>query len=223
MAVELELFSDVVCPWCFIGKRRLAAVRKARPELEVSVRWRAFELQPGMPAEGTELRPFFEKKFGGSAAVERAFARVTEIGAEDGIRFDFPKQQRAVNSRLAHRAIKLAAEQSLPAGDAVMEACMSGYFEQGIDIGSPDALLAHLTRSQVPVDLAQLGKALREGGGQAAFEADMARVRQVRVTAVPFFLLGSAYAMSGAGAEEELGAFLEQGLGELGRRAGAPN
>lgn len=89
LRVAIDIFSDVVCPWCFIGKRRLTAATAALPSIMTDVRWRAFELHPYIPTDGFDARSFFNKKFGGVRETERAFAHVVRIGAEEGIAFNF--------------------------------------------------------------------------------------------------------------------------------------
>ena len=207
-AIDLEVFSDVACPWCYIGRRRLAQALARPGAPPATVRWRAFELQPSLPLEGVEARPYYARKFGGEARVEAMFARVNEVGRGDGIRFDFDAMRRAPNTRLAHRAIQLAQAQG--AGDAAAAACFHGHFEAGVDISSLDALLAHLARRELPLDLDALRDRLRRGDGESQVAADEREAAQLGVTGVPFFVANRKLAVSGAQPPEVLARLLAE-------------
>src|ERR1700736_6366662 len=102
--MNIEIFSDVACPWCFIGKRRLGralATAGVRAQLVL----RAFQLKPGVPAAGVPAQSFFERKFGSAERMRAVFERVTQIGRDEGIAFDFSTQSRAPNTELCHRVI----------------------------------------------------------------------------------------------------------------------
>jgi predicted DsbA family dithiol-disulfide isomerase len=206
--IQLELFADVVCPWCYIGAVRLARALAAPGAPAARLRWRAFELQPSLPPEGVEARPFYEKKFGGKARVDAIFARTTEVARGDGLTLRFDLMRRAPNSRLAHRAILLAQEDG--AGEAAAMACLRGHFEEGADLGDRDALLDLLARHGVPVDVAALRERLAAGAAREQVIADEREAAQLGVTAVPFFVANRRLAVSGAQPPAVLGELLAE-------------
>lgn len=206
MAVNLEVFSDIACPWCFIGKRRLFETLGSDANAdEVSITWRAFMLQPGLPAEGLPAREFYRQKFGSEGAVQAAFDRVTQAGKSVGIHFNFEAMKVAANTKLAHRAIKVCA--ALGEGNAATEALFRAHFEDGANVGMLADVMAALERHKVPVDLSEVKAALQSGAGDDAVEQDVARAAALGVGGVPLFLAPSAkglLAVEGAQSPEVL-------------------
>jgi predicted DsbA family dithiol-disulfide isomerase len=136
--LSIVVYSDVICPWCYVGKRRLeAALGDPGMPAQVRFAWRPFELNPDMPAEGVERRTYRQRKFGEarSAELDRTMA---ETGRELGIAFAFDRMQRTPNTRLAHRLIWEADRQGRQ--DALVERLFRGYFEEALDIGAPEIL-----------------------------------------------------------------------------------
>ncbi len=138
----IEVISDVVCPWCFIGKRRLERALAARPETGVEVVWRTFQLNPDMPPEGMDRKRYLAVKFGSAKRAASVYKQISETGAGDGIAFDFDAIRRTPNTIDAHRLIRFAAE-SDKAGrqDQVVEQLFRRYFLEGGDIGEVDSLV----------------------------------------------------------------------------------
>lgn len=198
--IELEVVSDVACPWCFIAHRRLARILDSDPATgaATTIRWRAFQLQPELPAEGLPAGPFFEAKFGGPDRVRAVRSRVVEAGAAEGIAFAFERQARVFNTRLAHRVVALVQE----AGDAtpVMDALFVANFQEGLDLGDPEVLLARLVAGGVlDGDGAERLRArLDAGQGEAAVDEDLRFAAAVGVTGVPFVIANRRVALSGA-------------------------
>jgi predicted DsbA family dithiol-disulfide isomerase len=193
--VQLDVFADIACPWCLIGHRRLERALAEEPPGSVEVRWRAFQLAPEIPAEGIPRMEYFTRKFGSPERVEQIFAHTTAQGRESGVSFDFHAAARAVNTRLGHRAVKLAAADGLNAGRS-MEALMSGYLEHGIDVGDPGELERLLTaRGLAPRGLRQR---LAGDEGDAAVEEDLRLAARIGLHAVPAFVADAGVALSGA-------------------------
>ena len=138
-ALTIEVVSDVVCPWCYIGKRRLEkALEQTKDELEVTIRWLPFQLNPDMP-EGGMARPDYRKaKFGSVERGRELDARVAGEGRGEGIAFAFERMQRTPNTVAAHRLIDLAQKQGR--GGAVVDALFKAYFEEAQDIGDAEVL-----------------------------------------------------------------------------------
>src|SRR4029077_17367913 len=131
--MRIDVVSDVICPWCFIGKRRLAQALQKRPEVEAEILWHPFQLNPDMPPEGMARDRYIAAKFGGGQHANRIYQNVTEVGATVGIPFHFERIQVTPSTRDAHRLIRRATE----AGDAdpLVEALFNAYFIEGRNIG----------------------------------------------------------------------------------------
>ena len=118
--MQIDIVSDVICPWCFIGKRRLARALAMRPGLEVSTTWRAFQLNPDMPADGMARQEYLTLKFGGNLQARRIYSAVEQAGAAEGIAFAFDRIKRTPNTVDAHRLIRFATTKGR--ADAAVEA-----------------------------------------------------------------------------------------------------
>lgn len=209
MAAQLPIvvYSDVICPWCFVGKRRFeAAVRSLGLADRIRLTWRPFELNPDMPAEGITRSQYRTAKFGAarSAELDRT---MTETGREAGIAFAFDRMQRTPSTRLAHRLIWEAGRQGRQ--DALVERLFRAYFEDALDIGAPEIL----TRLG-----AECG--LTPEGTQAALTSDESlqavlgleqQGLRLGIRGVPFFVLLQKYQVSGAQPPE----FWEQALTQI--------
>ncbi|HEX2674823.1 MAG TPA: DsbA family oxidoreductase [Polyangiaceae bacterium] len=193
--MKIEIFSDIACPWCFIGQRRLErALLDSNARADLS--FRAFQLQPGLPAEGVPALAFFERKFGGSARARAFFERVSEAGRAVGIEFDFSKQARAPNTELAHRVICFASSKGQAA--STVEALFSGYFEQGLDLCELTEMVQALERARVAVDGAELVAALAAGFGKTQVANDSSLAREYGIGGVPLFIFDQRYSVAGA-------------------------
>jgi predicted DsbA family dithiol-disulfide isomerase len=193
--MKIEIFSDVACPWCFIGTRRLERALKAAGVV-AEVRYRAFQLQPGLPAEGAPAQEFFSRKFGSRDRMQGIFERVTQLGRQDGIAFDFQSQTRAPNTELAHRVIHFAGSQQQ--ATATVEALFVGYFEQGSNLCALADILAVLRKAHVALDLARLAAAIAAGAGKDEVASDMAKAREYGIGGVPLFIFDERYTVEGA-------------------------
>ena len=107
--MQLDVFSDTICPWCYVGKRRLERALKARPQQGLTIRWRAFQLNPGMPADGMDRRAYVEAKFGSPERAQAIYETVRSAGQSEGIAFAFERIRRTPNTLQSHRLIRFAA------------------------------------------------------------------------------------------------------------------
>ncbi len=192
--MRVDIVSDVICPWCYIGKRRLERALALRPELSIDTSWRPFQLNPDMPVEGIDRRAYLAAKFGGSAHAERIYANIVEAGATVGIPFAFDRIRRTPNTRDAHRLIRYATAQGR--ADAVVEALFEGYFTAGRDIGNRETLAA--IAGEAGLDAKETAHWL---AGPAELEQVLAEDRSARrlgINAVPCFIFEGQYAVSGA-------------------------
>ena len=138
--LSIVVYSDVICPWCYVGKRRLeAALDGPGMPAHFSFSWRPYELNPDMPAEGVERKAYRVRKFGEARSAELD-RNMVQIGRELGIEFAFDRMRRTPNTRLAHRLIWEAGRQDRQ--DALVERLFHGYFEEALDIGAPEILEA---------------------------------------------------------------------------------
>lgn len=194
----IEIWSDIACPWCYLGRHRLARALE-ESQARVEMRWRAFELQPQLPVEGVDALPFFLAKFGSEATMRSAFGQLRDLGAAEGVRFDFGAMRRAPNTHLAHRLIALT-------GDALVEPLFRAHCAEGLDIADLDVLLAVAERTGL--DSAELLAELAAGGGEASVSTDLTAAAELGISAVPFFLFARRYAVSGAQPPEVLAKLL---------------
>jgi len=198
--VAVDVVSDVMCPWCYIGKRRLEAAAAASPDIALEVRWRPFQLDATIPEGGMDRRLYLERKFGGPEVVERVYAPVRAAGEAESIPFAFDRIRRSPNTLNAHRLIRWAGQAGLQ--DEMVERLFRLYFLEGGDL----------------TDMAVLARAATEAGMERALverllagEADIAEVRaeideaqRMGVTGVPTFIIAGRYAVVGAQPAEVL-------------------
>lgn len=204
--VSIEVVSDVICPWCFIGKRRLEkALARLGDEIAVEVAWLPFQLNPGMPAEGIARADYRRAKFGEERSRELD-ARVSAEAAGEGLEFALERQARTPNTFAAHQLIDLAQERGV--GEAVVEALFHAYFEQARDTGDREVLREIA---------AQCGVAPDDLQARWADEADRRRVADLEermkalgISGVPTFILGRRLAISGAQPPEALAAAIRE-------------
>jgi predicted DsbA family dithiol-disulfide isomerase len=206
--VKVEIWSDVVCPWCYIGKRRFERALAAFPHRdEVEVRWRSFELDPSAAAaaEGDPVERLARKYGMTREAALAAQARVAGIAAEEGLDYHL-EATRPGNTADAHRLLHLAAERGVQ--DAVKERLMAAYFTERLAVGDRETLLALV--AEVGLDAAEAREALAGDAFAADVAADEREAAALGITGVPFFVLDRRYGVSGAQPAELLGQALER-------------
>jgi predicted DsbA family dithiol-disulfide isomerase len=192
--LSIDVVSDVICPWCYLGKRRLEKAIALVPEVSAKIAWRPFQLDPTTPPEGVDRRTYFERKFGSLAAVEPTHARLTAMGRELGIDYRFEDVVRTPNSLDAHRVIHWASAAGL--ADAAVERLFLAHFTEGVFLGD-HAELARLA-GEIGLDAATIAAWLATDRDRDAVVADIDAAIQVGVTGVPCFVIGGRYAVIGA-------------------------
>lgn len=218
MDLRVDVFSDVVCPWCFVGKRRLeAALRELGDEARVVVTWRPFQLNPTMPREGIERQEYRARKFGSRAQSEVLDAQLAAVGREVGIELRFDRMARTPNTFDAHRLLRLAHERGVQ--DVVAEALFVAYFTHGVDIGDHAALAD--VAAGAGLDRAEVLRFLESTEGVAKVADEEARGRELGISGVPFFVVNDAYGISGAQPPEYLVAAFRE-IGQRERESGEP-
>lgn len=199
--MQIDIWSDVACPWCFIGKRRFeTALRAWEHRDEVEVTWHSFQLDPTLPEhyDGTEVEYLASRKGMPVEQVRQMFAHVTEQAAGEGLAYDFDRLVVA-NSLGAHQLLHLAkaSEDRAPGtADAVKEALLSGHFEHGTDIGDIDALVAIGTGAGLEEQ--EIRSALADERYLPAVRADIQQAQELGVNGVPFFVFDMRLGLSGA-------------------------
>jgi predicted DsbA family dithiol-disulfide isomerase len=204
----IDIVSDVICPWCFIGKRRLERALAMAPQADLQIAWRPFQLNPDMPAEGMERAAYLQAKFG-AARGGSMYAQVTAAGADEGIAFAFDRITRTPNTMKAHRLIRRAAETARQ--DAMVEALFRAYFLDGEDLGD-DAALARIAQA-AGFTAGDTVAYLASDVDEAETRREDSFAREVGIGGVPCFIIDRKFALSGAQPPE---AFLE--VFELARR-----
>lgn len=190
--MDIDIFSDVACPWCWLGKRRL---ERAVAEYggDVTLRWRAFQVDPDAPSEPRPLLQVLSEPFGNEQLARRAMAEVAAAAADDGITFDFENALSA-NTYEAHRLIWYAETQGVQS--AVVEALHRAYFVEGRDVGSEDVLVD--VAAGAGLDPTEVRAYLDSPGGLAEVDEQLATARDLGVFSAPTFVFAKRYAVSGA-------------------------
>ena len=202
MTLAIDIISDVVCPWCFVGKRRMeAALRlyRERGGAEPKLTWHPFQLNPEMPPEGVDRDEYVRRKFGAERAGQ-VYGRITAVGREVGIPFDFAKVTRQPNTLAAHSLIALAIDAGKQ--DAVVEAFFRAFFLEGRDLTSAETLAGIAVGAGL--DEGDVKAFLGSADARAHIEAEDKQAREIGVEGVPFFIFNRRLAVSGAQAPEVL-------------------
>ena len=216
--LTIDIVSDVVCPWCYIGKRKLEAAlacHEAAGLPPIQIRWHPFQLNPDMPEEGVPRKQYLEDKFGGPARAAEIYARVGAAGKAVGLNLNFEGIKQQANTLLAHALIAYA--QQSPNNDAlntlgndVKERIMKAYFVDGQFIGSLDVLVD--IASAAGMDAAAVRTYLSNPAERDAVAQADAQARQMGVSGVPFFIFNQKVAVSGAQEPAALLAAMQQAL-----------
>ena len=211
----IDVVSDVVCPWCFIGKRRLEKALALRPDMATEVRWNPFFLNPWVPREGISREEYLRTKFGSVERYKQISQRLVAAGEEEGIPFAFDKMTRQPNTLDCHRLLRWAATEADPS--QVKERLMTLYFIEGADLSDREVLV------RAAVDCGMDGELVRR---LLASDADVSEVEaaatsasEAGVSGVPFYIFGGALAVSGAQAPEYLASAIDRAAIQVTQRA----
>lgn len=196
--IRLDIFSDPVCPWCLIGKANLDRALADHPEHPFSIQWHPFQLNPSMPVEGVDKRPYLERAFGGAAQVDAVHARLTAMAQAAGLTMDPDLPKRIPNTLNAHRLIHWAGIEGRQS--EVVAHLFAAYWQMGRDIGDMDVLAD--VAEQGGMDRAATLRLLNTEADRDDLIARDQDARQKGVTAVPTFLIAQQYVVSGAQSPE---------------------
>lgn len=214
--VKIDVVSDVMCPWCFIGKRRLEkALSDVGGDVDVAVEWHPFQLDPTLPPGGKDRQQYLNEKFGGPERAGEIYARIEAAGQDEAIPFAFAKIAKSPNTLDAHRVIKWAGIEGKQ--DAVVEALFQAFFIDGEDLSDHETLVRLAAAGGLDPDMVR--RLLATDADLAETEAAVVHAQAIGVQGVPTFILDGKYAVSGAQPADVLANALRQVAAE---RAGPP-
>ncbi|MEO6300280.1 MAG: DsbA family oxidoreductase [Paracoccaceae bacterium] len=203
---RLDIFSDPVCPWCYLGKANLDRALEAHPDHPFEIEWHPFQLNPDMAPEGVDKRKYLMERFGDEAKLEQIHQRFRDIAAQNGVKMDPDTPQRIPNTLNAHRLIHwagLEGRQTL-----MVSALMRSYWVEGRDIG--DLTVLADVAAQAGMDRAVVARLLASDADMDVIQQREAHARARGVSAVPTFLIANKYVVSGAQPPEMWGKAIEE-------------
>ena len=202
-AINIDIVSDVMCPWCYIGKKRLEeAVKDLPEEFDIDIRWRPYQLDPTLPKEGKDRQQYLEEKFGGSERAKEIYSAIIDAGREDDIAFNFNGIKVSPNTLDAHRIIRWAASEAPGVQDRLVDLLFKAYFIDGKNIGDNTVLLDAAETAGMDRSITE---SLLVGTADCEeVEQEIEVARRMGVTGVPCFILDNKYAVMGAQASDVL-------------------
>jgi predicted DsbA family dithiol-disulfide isomerase len=204
--MRIDIYSDTVCPWCFLGKRRFELALAERPQYEPRVTWRPFELNPDLPWEGVERAAYLAAKIGDAARIAAMEEMLVHHGEAIGLHFRFDLIKRVPNSRRSHLLIAHAARHGLQA--RVKDRVMQAYFQEGVDIGDMEELVRLGVESGLAEREARSALVLREG--QDGVVAAERHATAIGISVVPTYIFDGQYTLSGAQEPTNMARILDQ-------------
>lgn len=216
MPLTVSIISDVVCPWCYIGKRRFEkALLALDDEVKPKVTWQPFELNPQMPRAGIDRKTYRVAKFGSWAASQAMDARVAEAGAGEGITFNFDAMAKTPNTFDAHRLIWFATEAGKQS--EVVEQLFRGYFVEGADVGDLSTLVRIAEICDLPAEATR--SFLESDAGTKEVARSASHAQESGVSGVPTFIINETYAITGAQSPDLFRAAFEQAMSAASSRS----
>lgn len=216
--MQIDVVSDTVCPWCFIGKRRLARALAMRPGVEAQVFWRPYRLDTTIPREGVDRRAYLKAKFGDSPRTAGMGEVIRSEGAGEGIDFAFDKIAKTPNTLDSHRLIRWAGGAGIQ--DDMVERLFKAYFIDGRDIG--DAAVLTDIAAEAGMDRDLVGDLLAKDSDLAVVEREAGMANQMGISGVPTFIFDSRFMISGAREPEILTRIIDKAV-EAGLTARSPS
>lgn len=207
-AITIDVVSDVVCPWCFIGQKKLDQALALVPDIHVTINWRPYQLDSTIPKGGVDRQAYMVAKFGSREKIDQIHRRIEAIGQDLGIAFDFGAIKIASNTLDAHRLIRWAGATSADTQGRLARNLFSAYFEQGRDIGDADVLSELAGASGM--DTAVTAALLASPADMEDVQQEIATAAQMGITGVPCFLLDRRYALMGAQEPEPIADAIRQ-------------
>lgn len=212
--LTIDIVSDVVCPWCYIGKRNLEAALATLPADDIEIRWRPYQLDPTIPPEGIARRAYLERKFG--ARIDEIYARVAAAGREAGLDFAFDRIERSPNTLDAHRLIRWS--QSAGKQNEVVERLFRSFFIEGRDIGEHAILIESASEAGMEPEL--VARLLDGEADKESVREEIATAQRLGVTGVPFFIFAGRFGLPGAQPAEVLANAINKAADKSGEVVG---
>jgi predicted DsbA family dithiol-disulfide isomerase len=213
--LAIDVFSDVVCPWCFIGKRRLEKAVAMRPDIPVEVHYRPYFLNPWVPREGMSRVDYLTAKFGSPERYEKIALRVAQAAANEGLTYNIGALARQPNTLDCHRLMLWGGRFGKAA--RVKQRLMEIYFSEGGDLSDRDVLVQ--AASDCGLDPVEVRALLASDADVAAVEQAAKSAQEAGIEGVPFYVFGNVFAVSGAQASEYLAGAIERAANELAKSA----
>jgi len=192
--IKLDILSDPICPWCYIGKASLDRALEARPDHPFNIEWHPFQLNPDMPPGGMDRRAYLEAKFGGKDAAVAVYARIAEAAEAAGLALDLEAIERTPSTIDAHRLIHWAGVEGRQT--AAVSRLFRAYFEEGRDIGERDVLVE--IGDAIGLDRDMIARLLESDADIDEIRARDAHARERGVTGVPTFVVANTHVLPGA-------------------------
>jgi predicted DsbA family dithiol-disulfide isomerase len=203
--IAIEVVFDLVCPWCFLGTRRLLRMLRARPEVLADLQWRPFLLNPDIAPEGVPRQDYLVRKFGGEDRARRLHTAIADVGRAEGIHFRFDRIRRIPCSLDAHRLVRFGQQHGL--AEPLVDQLFEAYFLEGADIGSIDVLAG--IAGAVGLDARAARMFLISRAESEAVHADNLRAHRLGINGVPCFVIDGRHAIAGAQEPEVLERLLD--------------
>ncbi|MCE9521796.1 MAG: DsbA family oxidoreductase [Alphaproteobacteria bacterium] len=198
--MQIDVISDTICPWCYIGKRRLERAIRMRPQIEFDVRWRPFQLDPTTPVEGIDRKTYIERKFGSSENIKPIQTALLQAGEAEGLVFAFDKISNTPNTINSHRLIRWS--HSMGVQDKVVELLFKSYFIDGADIGKIDVLMRIGAEAGMDDELVE--ELLNSDADLEKVRHEDTMARKIGINGVPTYLIGGKVLVNGAQDAEHL-------------------
>jgi predicted DsbA family dithiol-disulfide isomerase len=208
--LAIDVHADIACPWCYVGHQRLEQALAQRPGLDVVLRWRPFQLQPGLPKDGRPWREFAREKFGSWERAQEMFEHVRQAGSGDGLTFNFEAMEVAPNTADAHRLVLWAEERER--GIEASERLYAAYFTEGANICDPEVLAQCAADASLDPDAARA--MLDSDDYVQGVHRGQALAQQRGINGVPCYVFDDRYAISGAQPADTFGQALDRVTGQ---------
>ena len=213
--VRIDVVSDVVCPWCFIGKRRLEQAIALAPDVPVEVHYHPYFLNDWIPPQGISRNEYLAKKFGSPERYKDIAGRVSAAAAQEGLTYAIDKVNRQPNTTDSHRLIHWADQ--IGQGPQMKQRLMELYFSEGADLSDKNVLVK--AASDIGLDAADVARKLDSDADLALVSQQVEQAKSAGIQGVPFFIFDDAYAVSGAQAAEQLAGVIRKAAGEKVKKA----
>ena len=204
--IELDIFSDTICPWCYIGKKRLDKAMEKHNHLEFKQTWRPFQLNPGMPPDGMDRQEYLISKFGSADAAKTVYENIYEEGVKEGINFNFDLINVTPNSFNSHRLLALAYKQKIQ--ENVLNDLFESYFINGKDIGDPNILLEIAIEHKI--DAEEFKNYLSDQENIEPLANEEIQARKMGINSVPTFIINKQIVINGAQTSENFELIFEK-------------